>query len=121
MTDPRISVLDPAGPQAATIASLWDVFLAISIAVFVLVIAFFAVATSRGARRRQRDGDGDPLAVDPVSERRMIRGITLAGAITVATLLALLIASIRSGSALAALAGETGAVHVRVTGRSGPR
>ncbi|HEX2690968.1 MAG TPA: cytochrome c oxidase subunit II [Kofleriaceae bacterium] len=117
MTDPRISVLDPAGPQAATIASLWDVFLWISIAVFVLVIASFAVATGRAVGRRRRDGDGDPLAEDPVSERRMIRGIVLAGTVTVVTLLALLIASIRTGSALAALEDDAGALHVRVTGR----
>jgi cytochrome c oxidase subunit 2 len=117
VSGPGASVLDPAGPQAATIASLWDVFLWISIAVFVLVIGSFAVATGRAVRRRRRDGDGDPLAGDPASERRMIRGVVLAGAITVATLLVLLIASIRSGGALAALEDDAGALHVRVTGR----
>lgn len=51
MTAPRVSVLDPAGPQATTIVTLWDVFLWISIAVFVLMLALFAVATSHAVWR----------------------------------------------------------------------
>jgi cytochrome c oxidase subunit II len=117
VTAPRVSVLDPAGPQAATIAGLWDVFLGISIAVFVLVVACFAVATIRAVRGRRRDGDGDPLVTDPASDRRMIRGVTAAGIVTVVTLLVLLVVSIRSGRALAALEDDAGALHVRVTGR----
>jgi cytochrome c oxidase subunit 2 len=117
VTSPRFSALDPAGPQARAIASLWDLFLWISIAVFVLVIGFFAVATVRAVRQRQRAGDGDPLAVQRASERRMVRGVVAAGAITVLTLLGLLVASIRSGSALAALEDDADALHVRITGR----
>jgi len=78
VTAPRVSVRDPAGPQATTIVALWEVFLWIPIAVFVLVIAFFAVTTSRAVWRR-RHGDGDPLAEDPASERRMIRGVVIVG------------------------------------------
>ena len=117
MTAPRMSALDPGGPQAGTIAALWDVFLWLSIAVFVLVVGFYAVAAVRAVWRRRRDGDGDPLAEDPASERRMIRGVVAAGAVTVLALLALLVASIRSGGALAALEDEPGALHVRITGR----
>jgi cytochrome c oxidase subunit II len=117
VTAPRISVLDPAGPQAAEIARLWDVFLWVSIAVFAAVVAFFAVAIARAVRRRRRDGDADPLAGDPAQERRMIRGVVAAGAITVVALLALLIASIRSGSALAALEDDPDPLAVRITGR----
>jgi cytochrome c oxidase subunit 2 len=112
-----VSVLDPAGPQAAAIAALWDVFLWISIAVFALVIGGFALATVRAVRRRRRSGDGDPLTEQAASERRLIRGVVAAGAITVATLLGLLIASIRTGSALAALEDDADALNIRITGR----
>jgi cytochrome c oxidase subunit II len=117
MTGPRISVLDPAGPQAATIAALWDVFLWISIVVFALVVAAFAIATLHAVRRHRRDGAGDPLAGDPGRDRRMIRGVVVAGGVTVVALLALLVASIRSGNALAALEDDAGALHIRITGR----
>ena len=117
MTAPRMSMLDPGGRQAATIASLWDVFLWVSIAVFVLVVGFYTVAAVRAVRRRRHLGDGNPLAEDPASERRMIRGVVAAGAVTVVALLALLVASIRSGSALAALEDDADALHIRITGR----
>jgi cytochrome c oxidase subunit 2 len=68
-------------------------------------------------RRRRRDGDGDPLAHDPAQETRMVRGVVAAGGITVVALLALLVASIRSGSALAALEDDADALVIRVTGR----
>jgi cytochrome c oxidase subunit 2 len=117
VTAPRVSVLDPAGPQAAAIAWLWDLFLWISVFVFVIVVASFAVATIRAVRRRRRDGDGDPLAENPAGDRRAIRGVVAAGAITVAILFGLLIASISSGNALASLEDDADALHVRVTGR----
>jgi cytochrome c oxidase subunit 2 len=115
MTGPRVSVLDPAGPQAATIAWLWDVFLWVSVAVFVLVVGFFAIATIRAMRRR-RD-PGEPRIEGPAVDRRMIRGIVAAGTVTVVTLLVLLVVSIRSGNALAALEDDADALHIRVTGR----
>jgi cytochrome c oxidase subunit 2 len=116
MSEPRFSVLDPAGPQARAIAGLWDVFLWLSIAVFALMTGFFAIAAIRAARRRRRYGEGDPLAEDP-GDRRRIRGVIAAGAVTVLALLALLVASVRSGSALAALEDDADALHVRITGR----
>jgi cytochrome c oxidase subunit 2 len=117
VTAPRISVLDPAGPQAGTIAALWQVFLWISVVVFALVVVAFAIATVRAVRLRRRDGAGDPLAGDPARDRRMIRGVIVAGGVTVVTLLVLLVASIRSGSALAALEDDADALHIRITGR----
>lgn len=117
MTAPRISVLDPAGPQAGTIAALWQVFLWISIVVFAVVVVAFAIATIHAVRRRRRDGAADPLAGDPARDRRMIRGVIAAGGVTVVTLLVLLVASVRSGSALAALEDDADPLHIRITGR----
>jgi cytochrome c oxidase subunit 2 len=116
MIEPRISVLDPAGPQAGKIAWLWDLFLWTSVAVFVLVVGFVAIAAIRAVRQRRR-GEGDPLAEDPASDRRMVRGIVAAGTVTVITLLALLIVSIRTGDALASLEDDADALNIRVTGR----
>ena len=117
MTEPRFSALDPAGPQAATIAWLWDIFLWLSVVVFALVVAGFAVASVQAARRRRRDGEGDPLAEDAARDRPQIRGVVAASAVTVLALIALLIASIHSGGALAALEDDADALHVRITGR----
>jgi putative membrane protein len=44
-----MSVLDPAGPQAGSIASLWWVFEWLSIAVYVIVVIVFVVATIRAS------------------------------------------------------------------------
>jgi cytochrome c oxidase subunit II len=117
-----MSALEPGGPQAETIASLWDVFLWISVAVWVLVVAFLAIAA---ARARVRAGTGgpvaslaaDPLGGDPARDRRLVRGVIAAGALTVAVLIGLLVASIAAGAALADLEDEPGAIHVRITGR----
>jgi cytochrome c oxidase subunit II len=107
------SALEPAGPQADELARLWDVFLWVSVAVTVLVVAFAAAAVIRSFRRRRREED--PLAIDPAQERRMVRVIAAATALTVAVLFALLVVSVRSGSALASLATD-GALSIEITG-----
>jgi cytochrome c oxidase subunit 2 len=112
--DPRMSALDPGGPQADRIASLWDVFLWLSIVVWVLVVVFVSIAAFKAHRRRRAAGDLDPLAYDPVQERRLIRGVIVAGAATVLVLFALLAGSVVTGSRLASLEDEPNALHVRV-------
>jgi cytochrome c oxidase subunit 2 len=114
---PRMSALAPAGPQADTIASLWDVFLWISIAVWVLVVAALAAAAVRARTPRDAIGLGDPLAGDPGRDHRLLRGVIAAGAVTVAILIALLVASITTGGTLAELEDAPGALDVRITGR----
>jgi cytochrome c oxidase subunit 2 len=105
--------VNPAGPQAAHIAWLWDVMLWVSITVAVLVIVFEVAAIALGARRPH--DTADPLASDRAQDRRLIRAIEVAGGLTVLTLIALLVASVRTGNALAGLS-EQGALHVRLTG-----
>jgi cytochrome c oxidase subunit 2 len=114
--NPRMSVLDPAGPQASDIASLWTVFLWVAAIVWVLVIAFMVTATLVARRQRARLGDLDPLTTDAARERRLIHGVIAAGVLTVLTLLGLLIASIVTGARLADLEDDADALHVRITG-----
>lgn len=113
MSEPRMSALDPAGPQAEAIATVWDVFFAVSVVVWVLTIGALAIATLRSRRRRE----SDPSTEDPRLVKRLIAGVIAAGAVTVLTLVALLVVSIQSGNALAALEDDADALHVRITGR----
>src|SRR4051812_44713374 len=115
MSAPRFSVLDPGGPQAGKIASLWDLFYWVSVAVFAIVAVTFVVASVRAIWLRRRLGERDPLVDDPVHERRLVGGVIAAGAVTVVALIALLVASIRSGSALAALEDDADALHIKIT------
>lgn len=113
---PRMDALDPAGPQAANIASLWDVFLWVACVVWVLVITFTVIAVLVGRRQRRTQID-DPLAIDHGRERRMVRMVIGAGALTAMTLLGLLIASIATGAALSNLEDDADALHIKITGR----
>ena len=115
MTRPAMSVLDPAGPQAGSIASLWWVFEWLSIAVYVIVVAVFIVAMVKAERRFRALGDGDPLARDHARERRMTRVIVLSAATTVLILFLLLISSIRTGAKLASLEDRPDALAIRIT------
>lgn len=117
MTEPRMSALDPAGPQADAIAGVWDVFFAVSVVVWAVVIAVIAVAAVRSHRRRRREPDDDPLREDPRQAKRLVAGVVAAGVLTVGTLIALLVVSIASGNALAALEDDADALHIRITGR----
>jgi cytochrome c oxidase subunit II len=110
VTTPRM--LDAAGPQSSAIASLWDVFYYVSIAVWVLVIVFL-IASAIVSRRNRVE---DPIAVQP-RDRRLMLGVVASGVATVITLVGLLIASIRTGSELAALEDDADALTVRITGR----
>lgn len=115
MTEPRMSALDPGGRQAGEIGALWDVFLWVSIVVWVLVAGFLA-ASAIVARRARHRGEANPLATDARQDRRLQRGIVVAAAATVVTLLALLVASIAAGDSLADLEDDAHALHVRITG-----
>ena len=117
MSEPRMSALDPAGPQAAEIASTWDVFLAIAVVVWSAVVIAVIVASVLSHRRRRREPDVDPLREDARQNKRLVTGVVAAGALTVVTLIALLVVSVQSGNALAALEDDADALHIRITGR----
>jgi cytochrome c oxidase subunit II len=116
MIHPRFSALDPAGPQAGSIHELWHPYYVVSIVVWVVVTVAMIAATVRAYARRRSQGEIDPLAHDPGQDRRLATIVIACTAITVVTLVVLLIFAIGTGDKLAALDDDPHALHVRVTG-----
>jgi cytochrome c oxidase subunit 2 len=98
------SALDVAGPPSAAIGRLYWFLLALSVAVYAAVMLSILIA----ALRREKDA----AAPDDRSLRQAVVG---AVGVTVASVLAVLALSARTGSALAAVPPDTG-ISVRVTG-----
>jgi cytochrome c oxidase subunit 2 len=110
-----MSSLDTAGPQAGSIGQLWDVFLVVSVIVWVIVVVAQHVATFHAVRRRRRDGDDRPGHVDPAQARRLTRAVIVATGVTIAALLALLVATLFTANSLAALDDDAAALTIKVT------
>jgi cytochrome c oxidase subunit 2 len=108
-----MSALDPAGPQARSIDGIWNVFLAVSIAVWVAVVVVHVAAMIR-ARRRRHDA-GDPARPDSAQGRRLARAITAAVAVTAVALFVLVVDSLMTGNALAALDDAPDPLVIKVT------
>jgi cytochrome c oxidase subunit II len=99
------SALHPAGPQAASISSLWWLMFWTCGAVYVVVIGALLVAISRrrtGARPAPSDGT-------------LRRSVVVATGITVVILFGLLFASVATGRAVASL-GASEALVIDITG-----
>jgi cytochrome c oxidase subunit II len=91
---PQQNALQPGGPLSGEIEHLWWFIFWITLVVFVLVMA---VLTS-GAWRRKVDGALPPeLHPDPASEQRHTRYVLVAALLTVLTLFAVLVYSVRAG------------------------
>ena len=99
------SVLDPAGPQAAHISSLWWLMFWVATAVFVLVLGFLLAAFLRRPRARV------PITAD----RTLTRAVAASAVVTALILFGLLVASMWTSRAIASL-GAASAVTVNVTG-----
>jgi cytochrome c oxidase subunit II len=100
------SIINPIGPNAGAIASLWWVMLWTTSIAFILTLVFFALAIARGRRRTA------PIDGEPTNQTRLVSS---AVALTVAILFGLLVVSIRTGHAVAS--DQTGAaVTVEVIG-----
>jgi len=105
--------LAAAGPQAAQIGQLWNLFLAVCTAVFVAILAALGWALWRTPRA---NGDGAPdLSMARRHERGPYRSVVLAVAASTALLLLLVVASVWTDRALARLPLEH-AVNLQVTG-----
>jgi cytochrome c oxidase subunit II len=106
-------ILSAWGPQASHVASLWNIFLAICTIVFLAVLAALFMAVRRAPRP---DAPVPPdLSTVNVPEPRLRRAVVTAVAISIAGLLALLIASVFTDRALARLPLHD-AVNIQVTG-----
>jgi cytochrome c oxidase subunit II len=105
-----MSALDPAGIQAAQIADLWWLLLAVCSAVWILVMGVLLVATFR----RHRGGD-DLALPDGATASATDLVIGVATCATVITLFVLLALSFTTGRALSSLDAD-GAVVVQVVG-----
>jgi cytochrome c oxidase subunit 2 len=104
------SALDPAGHQAAEIHSLWHLFLWVCLAVYIITIAFFIVALIKGRRRVE------PVT-DPANERRMTIAVSTGSAITIITLLGLLVSDMAAGRTIGTFgANGTSKLEIEVTG-----
>src|SRR4051794_19922413 len=104
------NTLHPAGPQAARIAHLWWVFVAVCTAVYVIVIAFVFVAWARGRRRTE------PV-VSEEHDHRLGTYVAAAGGATAVALVILLVSTIATGSAIGHFANaDVAQMEVEVTG-----
>jgi cytochrome c oxidase subunit 2 len=100
------SALDPAGPQAGRISSLYWLFFWVCAVVYVLVIVFLLMPFLRGRGGEGRvaaAGAGDPssdepvLRPDPHAERRKSNIVAVAVGLTVVVLFALLLGDLLTG------------------------
>ena len=99
------SVLHPAGPQAAHIATLWWLMFWVSTAVFALVLGSLLAAFFRRS----------PSRVPVTADRTLTRAVAAAGIATTLILFGLLVASMWTSRVVASL-GAASAVTVNVTG-----
>jgi len=103
------SVLSPAGIQASSIHHLWSLMLWVSVAVFTVVLAAVCVALMRGSE------SSSPEDRQPPSETMVSRSVGAAVALTVLTLIGLLIASIWTQRKVESLQASS-AVTIAITG-----
>jgi cytochrome c oxidase subunit II len=105
------SVLNAAGPQAATITHLWWMFFFILIGVFVLVM--FALGVALFHRRPDSD-DYPDLRPEHMTERTKLKVVASAVGITTILLFALLIMSVVSGHAISSF-GSPEPLRIKIT------
>jgi cytochrome c oxidase subunit 2 len=110
------SAVDPAGPQATLIHSLWSMML-VTLSTVSLVVMVFLIIAAFGSRHGHPQTDGAPLVpVDTRQERRFSIAV-LAGVIaTVVVLFVLLFSSFQTGRALYAISRTEQALVITVTG-----
>ncbi|MQW00456.1 cytochrome c oxidase subunit II [Sinorhizobium medicae] len=89
------SSLDPQGPQADTLATMFWVFTAILAVVWLLTMAALFLSLRRA--RAERAG---PLVLEPQAERSMTRAVSVAVAFTAAIVIALTVVSYAAQRAL---------------------
>ncbi len=110
------SVVDPAGPQAGRIDTLWWSFFWLLGIIFIIVM----VLTLLTLTRRHRGIEQEPLESThrpaPQTESRMGRIVTGATVITIVILFVLIVASVGTGKAVADLSQKKNPLTIQVTG-----
>jgi len=111
------SALDPAGPQAGKIATLWWIFFYVLAAIFLTVMAVLLWTLTRGHQSVEGTEPLDPHHLPAEkTESKLKRMVTAATALTVLLLFALLIASVTTGKATADLGKKGNLLTIEVTG-----
>jgi cytochrome c oxidase subunit 2 len=95
------SALDPAGPGAARIGTIWWLMLIVCTAVYILVMALLLWAIAR-RRRHGREHGLAPVPPEHRRERRIGQVIAAGVALTAAILIVFVLASFQVGRALTA-------------------
>ena len=90
-------VLDPAGPQAARIASLYWFFFWVCVVAYATTIAFLVAAVLRGRRNETADSSEQ-------RERSLGRGVAIGSGFTIAAMIMLLFVSAATGGAVGTFA-----------------
>jgi cytochrome c oxidase subunit 2 len=102
------SAFDPAGIQASRISDLWWFMFWTSATIWVVVVGFLFFALKRGRSANR------PLP-EPAGEKTMQRAVIIATGFTVIVLVATLVYSVSTGSAMASLPSDN-ALRIKVTG-----
>jgi cytochrome c oxidase subunit 2 len=108
---PQQDARDPAGAQAAHIHGLWQLMWWACAAVFVLLVAAAWLAV---LRRRRHALEAPDLYDSPAQSRRITRVVAVAVAVSAVSLMGLIVASVSTDRALAALPHDD-ALHIEVT------
>ena len=103
------TVLSPAGIQASSIHALWLLMLWVCTAVFITVLTALVVAVVRGTGNSSKEESALP------SDRSLTRSVGVGVALTVVTLLVLLVASVWTGRTVGSLHAST-ATTIAITG-----
>jgi cytochrome c oxidase subunit II len=104
------SVLNAQGPAASSLAHMFWIFVAVLAMVWVLTMIALLLSL-----RRRRPADADPLATNPVTERRMTITVSVAIGLTLMTVISLTGLSYAAQKVL--FAHKDGALTLLVTGQ----
>jgi len=110
------SALDPAGPQAGRIISLWWLMFYVTGAVFLIVMAFLVGALVRSRRPHRGEASDVPdVKPEPARERRMSHVVLTGIALTVVILFVFLVNSFLTGRALDSVSAKDH-LTIKITG-----
>jgi cytochrome c oxidase subunit II len=112
------SALDPAGIQASRIGNLWWLFFGVCAVVYGLVIVFVMLPL-RGTRASESAMKTDAPILNPERhrQRKLVYAVSCSLAITTLLVFWLTLSDFFTQRALGALARETNALRIRITGQ----